>query len=384
MVDITLILSVLVLLAAPLLARLVEGRVLFQTGMDGFVLVAIMGLVFLTLLPEAISSGGWLAVGLAMLGLFLPWLADMVVHKSEATVHRALIVVAALSLVAHAASDGAILAAAADNGRSGDLVAGGIIVHRIGVGLTIWWLLTPILRGTLNYIILLALAATTVVGYLLMDLAMDFYGMPLIGAWQAFAAGSLLHVVLHPVGHNNDAASPRMHRAHQAGTVIGLVFMVTLTIAHFLGHQMPAQDALGNNSHTHHTVDLLLSAGVTSSLFLILLLVGAAIFGLIRYRQTGDQYQLAIRSAARMLPWTVLVWMSITWVTLTGTEIPDIAGLSKSMNLALFGLWLLLFFTGLVSRGARRFFKPLLPARLVHNHSHDELSFADSDEEDKP
>lgn len=384
MVDITLILSVLVLLAAPLLARLVAGRVLFQAGMDGFVLVAIMGLVFLTLLPEAISAGGWIAVGLALLGLFLPWLADMIIHKSEATVHRALIVVAALALVAHAASDGAILAAAADKGTSGDLVAGGIIVHRIGVGITIWWLLTPILKGTLNYIILLALAVTTVVGYLLMDLAMSFYGLPLIGAWQAFAAGSLLHVVLHPVGHSRDEASPQLHRAHQTGTILGLSFMVILTVAHFLGHQIPSSAIASGYSHTHHTIDLLLVAGVTSSIVLILLLLGAAIFGLVRYRRSGDQYQLAIRSAARMLPWTVLLWMAIAWVTLTGTHIPTLVELPRPVNFTLFGLWLLLFFTGLVSRGARRFFKPLLPAKLVHSHDHDDLPFTNSNREHKP
>jgi len=365
--DYALVFSVLILLAAPLLSRLLAARPFVQAGMDGFVMVAILGLVSLNLLPEALAAGGVVAGLMALVGLLLPWIAELVVHKSEAMMHRALILVAAFALVLHAASDGAILAASKSL-ASGDMIAAGVLIHRIGVGLAVWWLLTPMLRAGTSYVILSALAVMTVVGYLLFDLAINWYGLPLIGYWQAFAAGSLLHVVLHPVGEQAMRQSSKSARAHRIGTGLGVLFVIVAVVTHFASH--PDTDTVGA-PFGNSVADMLYTSGVGGGLVLLLPLLLAAFAGYIKSKSTVGGWHYC----RGLMPWTVLLWLVMTYSAMLGLiSFQNLAGM---MPVFLFWVWAFIIVAGLILLGARIFFTPLVPARLrKHTHDHSNLHSA--------
>ena len=89
----------------------------------------------------------------------------------------------------------------------GAVVTAPVILHRIPVGLAIWWILRP-RHGFVGGLLGIGfIAAATVVGYALGgEVVGDGEG---IGLYQAFVGGSLVHVVFHQARHDH-----RHERAH--------------------------------------------------------------------------------------------------------------------------------------------------------------------------
>lgn len=355
-----LILSVLVLLAAPLLARLVGKMPALKGGLDGFVLVTVLGLILLTLLPESLSHGGPVALLIAALGFSLPWIAEFLFHKAEEMTHRIVMLVATLALVVHAASDGAILAFA-DESESGSLVAIGIILHRIGIGFAVWWLLRPILTTWGGVAVLIALAVMTVVGYLSVVFAGQWYGFPLIGYWQAFAAGSLLHVVLHPLEDHDTKPVKDAMFAHRIGTGAGVLFLVGLVGSHYL-HHAPSPVEMVHAHELHHVLDLIFMIGRLIAPLLLLVLAAAATLRRIYGGTLPEIYALLQKIA----PWTLVAWLA----TALGAEIVHAEVPAPVGGHVMFGIWITAVCTILVHTGARAFFSVLMPRFGRHRHSH--------------
>ena len=358
--DWALVLSVVVLLAAPLLARLVARAPHIKGGLDGFVLITVLGLITLTLLPEALAHSGLWGLIIAALGFSLPWIAELLFHRSEEMTHRVVMLVASLALVVHAASDGAILAFANDT-AIGDFVAIGVLLHRIGVAVAVWWLLRPVLSTGGGLLVLAGLGAMTIVGYLLALFAGEWYNFPLVGYWQAFAAGSLLHVVLHPLEEHNPAPSASTLPAHRIGTALGLVFVLALIGAHYLHHtpgplgEMPVHGM-------HHAVELLMAVGRLAAPILLLILLVAAVLPHIYGKGTNS----TLSSLKKTAPWTVLLWLGATvFVELSPLAVP-----SPSGGTLLFAIWLTVIAILVVYMGARAFFTTLMPRISAHKHSH--------------
>ncbi|TNE67077.1 MAG: hypothetical protein EP335_01740 [Alphaproteobacteria bacterium] len=366
--DYALILSVLVLLAAPLLARVVARLPALKSGLDGFVLVTVLGLIALTLLPEALSHGGIWGLLIAALGFALPWIAEFVFHRSEATTHRIVLLVAALALVVHAASDGAILAYA-NGSEQGGFVATGIVLHRIGVAIAVWWLLRPVLTTVAGIAVLAALGAMTVIGYLMAVFAADWYGLPLIGYWQAFAAGSLLHVILHPLEHHRTAPQPGTRIAHRIGTAGGILFVAVLIGAHYLYHAPGALDAHLLHD-THHAADLMAAVGrFMAPILLLVLIAGMVLHQVYGHHHGGEQHSLmrnCYKGLQRTAPWTVALW----FVAALTVELLPFDLMMPSGGALLFYIWLAIVAAILVQTGARAFFSGLLPRMRLHDHQH--------------
>ena len=358
--DWALVLSVVVLLAAPLLARLSARAPHVKSALDGFVLITVLGLITLTLLPEALAHGGGWALLVAVLGFSLPWITEFLFHRAEEMTHRVVLLVAALALVVHAASDGAILAFANES-ETGDFVAAGILLHRVGVAIAVWWLLRPVLSTTGGLMVLGGLGAMTIVGYLLALFAGEWYNIPLVGYWQAFAAGSLLHVVLHPLEEHNAAPSGQTIMAHRVGTALGLVFVLSLISAHYLHH---TPGPLGDMPihGMHHTVDLLSAVGRLVAPILLLVLLVSAVLPQVYGKSLIASYGMVKRVA----PWTVLFWL----VTAVFVELSPYALPSPSGGFILFAIWLTAAALVLVHMGARAFFTTLMPRYRTHKHSH--------------
>ncbi len=358
--ELALILSVLVLLAAPLLARLVSKAPALKGGLDGFVLVTVLGLILLTLLPESLSHGGPVALLVAIVGFSLPWIAEFLFHKAEEMTHRVVMLVATLALVVHAASDGAILAFA-DESASGSFVAIGIVLHRIGIGFAVWWLLRPILTTWGGVAVLVALGVMTIVGYVSVVVAGQWYGFPLIGYWQAFAAGSLLHVVLHPLEDHDTKPVKGATLAHRTGTGAGIVFLVALVGSHYL-HHAPSPVEMVHAHELHHVLDLIFMIGRLIAPLLLLILAGAAILKRIYGGNLPEIYALLQRVA----PWSLASWLVVALLAeLVHAELPAPLG-----GHLMFGIWLISICSILVHTGARAFFSVLMPRFGRHRHSH--------------
>lgn len=194
--------SIVLLFGAPLLARAFLTRPALASLLDGFVVVSIAGVVAVHVLPESAERAGAAALAVFLCGLVLPVLLHRLERARTAPRARAGINVAvlALGMFAHALLDGAAL-------RFGDpALALAVLLHRIPAGLAFWLVMRPAsgTRATLG--VMGIYAAGTVVGALF-----DPVGMGTIGAqgaaglalFQAFVAGSILHVVIEAPTHGD-------------------------------------------------------------------------------------------------------------------------------------------------------------------------------------
>ena len=185
--------SVLILAAVPVIYRLCRGRSQALTALDGFVFVSMGGIILLDFLPHAIDEGGWLCVLFAAVGVGLPTMIERRGHKLGEHFHRLALYLGLLGLLIHSMLDGAALAISA--GDSTLPIA--VILHRLPVGLTVWWLVRWSKgRGT-ALLLLAALGILTALGYFTgSEFLAGLKGSGL--AWfQSLVAGSLFHVVLH-------------------------------------------------------------------------------------------------------------------------------------------------------------------------------------------
>jgi hypothetical protein len=356
--DFALILSIAVLIAAPLLARWVKRAPGLKSGLDGFVLLTVIGLITITLLPEALNHGGLIGLIVAIVGFALPWVAEFLFHKSEEITHRVLMLVAAMALIVHAASDGALLAFANDT-AGGAFLATGVILHRIGVAIAVWWLLRPILTTVGGIAVLAGLGAMTVVGYLMVYLAGEWYSLPLVGYWQAFAAGSLFHVVMHPLEHHDTAPAENTENAHRIGSAFGILFLAALIYAHYVQHG-PAADLTLHGDH--HDVDLLASIARMVAPIALLAMLGAFAYGRVQVGTLAGGY----KSLVAIAPWTLVGLLSAAVLEelLPGT-LPAPSG-----GEIMLAIWLVGTAGVIIHTGARSFFAVLMPKLTTHHHSH--------------
>lgn len=375
-VTLALVMSMVLLLAAPVYADRLGRMRAIRAGLDGFILLAVTGMVVLTLLPEAIANAeiwGLLATALAF---SLPWLAERLFHAREKEMHRLLLLVASGALVLHAAADGGLLAMA-DHLPDGQWIEGGIVLHRFGVAMTLWWLLSSQLSKTAAAIVLMAMAAATLAGFWLgpetgrsADHGAEHMAAGVvIGIWQGIAAGSLLHVVMHPIDAEGRERQFDTATAHRVGSFLGLIFLAILVVVHGAGHgagdvHAHAADASPAMDHAH-TLDLLLAVGDRMGLVLCLILVCGALWG----RLVGGLSVL--NAATRIAPFTLVAWLCVALGAGLFLTVPLqslMAGDGESDSI--FGLlWVFAVAALVVRSGARAFFAPLL-GWLVHDHAH--------------
>ncbi|MEM6786606.1 MAG: permease [Myxococcota bacterium] len=192
-----LVAGILALWVGPLLLRFVGSqRSRVWAALDAFVVTALLGLVGLHLLPEALVHGGWLAALLAVVGLLLPGLVE-----ERAARPGIMAGVAVLGFGLHAMLDGAALAHGHHGGHGGEpahhgeLLALGVVLHRLPLGLALWWGLRPRFGARVAAGALAFVTAVTTLGFGAADLLTSLPPRPL-AAFEGLVAGSLLHVVL--------------------------------------------------------------------------------------------------------------------------------------------------------------------------------------------
>ncbi len=186
----------------PLLYRALHPLPQAVHLVDGFVYVAVPALVAWQVLPLAWEQRSVTVLVAVAVGLLIP---EAMERASRALAERTddLAMLVGLSgLLLHALLEGAAFAP-----RAGPVdVAFGlaVVVHRIPVGLVIWWLVRPRHGTTLATLGVGAVIAATLAGFVLgSELLGDAHG-PGVGIYQAAVSGSLVHVVFHQGRHDHD------------------------------------------------------------------------------------------------------------------------------------------------------------------------------------
>ncbi|HEX5786554.1 MAG TPA: hypothetical protein VFY03_00120 [Woeseiaceae bacterium] len=243
-------LSTLALLAGPFVYAWGRSRPVTKQMLDGFVLIAVAGIVCVNIIPSALDIGGLYALVALAGGLAFPVAIERVFHRSAHRAHVFIVVLAALGLVLHAIIDGIALlpavndqiSAAADRTNTpnagsmlGNPLALGVILHRLPVGVVIWWSVRPQFGLGAALATFALLIAATAAAYFEGAQFVELATTRSLALFQAFVAGSLVHVVAFGVDHGHDGDElfvPAGDWGFRVGILIGMFVIFVLPHIH--------------------------------------------------------------------------------------------------------------------------------------------------------
>ena len=213
---IALIASIFALGVGPLIYQTFGPLKRTDKIVSGFILIVIAATIFFEVLPDAYEVIGYLSVGLALLGFLGPSFIETLFAKTATKTHQITILLGIIGLILHASIDGAALHGV-DMSNQHDNLSLAIILHRLPVGLTIWWLLKPLIGERYALLTILAMAIATSGGYLLSMQINQFHSSYAMLAIQSFISGSLLHVVIHKPHDDGCMHTSHTHKhSHQS------------------------------------------------------------------------------------------------------------------------------------------------------------------------
>lgn len=273
-----LVLSIVALAAGPLLAIVARTRALGGARdahghlgtswavefADGFVVVAVGGLVVLHVIPSSVEIGGPWALVAALCGLVAPLAFERFERAASGRANALIATLVLAGVGVHALLDGAAMLELG-GAPAARALAVSVVVHRIPVGLAIWWLVRP-RRGLAAALTLLAVeAGGGIAGFLIGGRLLTGAFAPHLSLFQAALAGALLHVLAHhaPAADlEEDESHEHVHaydEAHEGGAhrhpsrfasgigaLVAIAFVAFVTREHPVAH--PAIDELGARS----------------------------------------------------------------------------------------------------------------------------------------
>jgi zinc transporter ZupT len=195
----TLILSIVAMLLGPVIYSAGRDNPLAKRILDGFVVLTIAAIIGFDVIPEALQHGGSLAIVVILLGLAFPLILERLFRKATDTAHLFIVAIAALGLLIHSVIDGIALLP-----ESGDFLAHAIVLHRLPVGMAIWWAVRPNFGKTAAVIVFTLIGLATTAGYFVGDAIIELAEARTLAMLQAFVSGSLIHVVAFGVKHKHD------------------------------------------------------------------------------------------------------------------------------------------------------------------------------------
>jgi len=185
------LLSTIALLAGPFVYALGRHNKVTERLLDVMIIAAIAWIIGVHIVPDAVQAAGWPALVVLVLGMAFPYVLRRIFHLASSATHAALLFIAALALVLHAVIDGIALLPG-----NGEELGIAVILHRLPVGMAIWWTFRPAI-GTRAAVAAFALiiSATALAIY---------FGGPVVALaesrmlalFQMFVAGSLADMVI--------------------------------------------------------------------------------------------------------------------------------------------------------------------------------------------
>ena len=292
-----LIASLGALAAGPLLHAGAGHRRGFAPVLDGLSRTAIPGLVFLAFVPAAVGAGDWFVLLALMAGFLIPVAIEKTSRGATRPTHRLALLAGLSGLIVHNGLDGAALATLPLEADPSFPMA--IVLHRLPVGLAVWWLVAREIDRRAGIGALAALMLATVGGYLfgvVVDgVVSDSAGLTL---YQAVVAGSLVHVVVHQHGEATRPAYPR-------GEGWGAILALALLLAVFV---IDADDGAGGAAAFVSRV-YVLTAESAPALLLAYLFAGLLSAFLpqrsVRWMEKGGGVSQSVRGMAIGLPFPI-------------------------------------------------------------------------------
>jgi hypothetical protein len=246
------LLSSLALLLGPFIYGWGRTKPVAKQILDGIVLVAVAAIVCVNIIPGALDIGGWLALVALVAGLLFPLLFERLFDRSVHSAHAFIVFLAAMGLILHAVVDGVALlpslgdAESASAGRTfgfdlrsilDNPLAQGVILHRLPVGMAIWWTVRPNFGAPIALLTFALIIAATGLTY--------YFGAPVVemaeghslALFKAFVAGSLVHVVAFGISHHHgqardDVFVPANNWAFRVGILLGMFIVFAIPHLH--------------------------------------------------------------------------------------------------------------------------------------------------------
>ena len=226
-------LSIIALVLGPFLYALGQKKPSARQILDGFIFITIAGIVCVDIIPHSIQTGGAAAIAFLVLGLAFPVVLERNFHKMLPHAHEVVLVLAAVGLVVHAAIDGiALLPLDGSADVLHNNLAIGVILHRLPVGMAIWWSVRPNFGTPVAIAVFAVVIAATAAAWVFGAPIAELAGTESIAWFQAFVAGSLVHVVAFGVSHEHDAhlAVDRSRNtwSYRTGVLLGMFLIFTV------------------------------------------------------------------------------------------------------------------------------------------------------------
>ena len=188
-----LIASIVLIILGPFLCFLAKNHKRVLVTIDSFVVIFIGYMVIFEIFPECFEVIKWMTLIIMIVGLLFPLLIEFTAEQCTRYTHIALIILIIIGMGIHSFFDGASIMIFSKNGSHSVPLL--VILHRFPVGLFIWRLFNKhYIYGALSisYLIL-----TSLIGFFLgRYIPIHGHGV-LLCYFEAFIAGSILHVVVH-------------------------------------------------------------------------------------------------------------------------------------------------------------------------------------------
>ena len=255
------------------------------------------GLVFLAFVPAAVGEGDWFVLAALLAGFLIPVAIERTSRGATRPIHRLALLAGLSGFVVHNGLDGAALATLPPDADPSFPMA--VVLHRLPVGVAVWWLVTREIDRRAGIGALAALILATVGGYLfgvMVDgVVSDSAGLTL---YQAAVAGSLVHVVVHRHG---EATGPADSRREGWGAILALALLLAVFV-------IAADDGAGGPAAFVSRL-YVLSAESAPALLLAYLFAGLLSAFLpqrsVRWMEKGGGVSQSVRGMAIGLPFPI-------------------------------------------------------------------------------
>lgn len=194
----TFFLSTLALLLGPIIYLAGQKYVVARRVLHFLIVLAIAWIIAVHIVPEALEHGGSLAIAVIIAGIAFPMVLERLFRKATDTAHLVVVAIAALGLLIHAVIDGVALLPG-----SGVSLSHAIILHRIPVGMALWWAVQPTYGNAVTAAVFALVILSTAAGFAAGEPVLAMAATKTIALLQAFVSGSLIHVVAFGVKHDH-------------------------------------------------------------------------------------------------------------------------------------------------------------------------------------
>ena len=185
------LLSTFALLLGPFIYALGRRNATVRRGLDVFIIVAVAWIIGVHIIPDAVDTGGLLAIAFLAAGIVFPLVMQRVLHLARGTTRFAMSVLAAVALALHAIIDGIALIPG-----NGEHLPAAVMLHRLPVGMAIWWTFRPAIGRASAIAAFVIIIAATGLAFFAASPIVELAESRNLALFQAFVSGSLVDLVV--------------------------------------------------------------------------------------------------------------------------------------------------------------------------------------------